>query len=80
MGRGMGRCRHGPGGATGGVLLATVFAKAASFGWSDGLMIIPTFAAASSICATGSLALARRAQREELLMSGGDRPNIDHTP
>jgi hypothetical protein len=30
------------------------------------VMIVPTFAAASAVCASGSLALARRAVRREL--------------
>jgi len=57
-------------GAGGGVLLAALFSKAASLEWGDVLMIVPTFAAASAVCASGSLALARRAQRREL--AGGE--------
>ena len=53
-------------GATGGVLLSALFAKAASLGLGDVLVIVPTFAAASAVCASGSLALARRAARQEL--------------
>ena len=53
-------------GAVGGVLLAALFARAASLGWGDILAIVPTFALASAACASGSLALARRAQRAEL--------------
>ena len=53
-------------GAVGGVLLAAVFAKAASLGWGDVLAIVPTFALASAVCASGSLAIARRAARREL--------------
>ncbi len=48
-------------GAAGGLLLSAAFAKAASLGWSDVLMIAPTFAVACAACASGSLALARRA-------------------
>ena len=48
-------------GAVGGVALSTVFAKAASFGWGELVTIAPTFALASAVCASGSLALARRA-------------------
>jgi hypothetical protein len=62
-------------GAMGGVLLAAVFARAASLDWGDVLMIVPTFAGASAICASASLALARRAERRELL--DGDRRNIE---
>jgi hypothetical protein len=53
-------------GAVGGVLLAALFARAASLGWGDILAIVPTFALASAACASGSLALARRAVRGEL--------------
>ena len=53
-------------GAAGGLLLATVFAKAASLEWGDVLLIAPTFAVACAVCASGSLALARRAARGEL--------------
>jgi hypothetical protein len=53
-------------GATGGLLLSAVFAKAASLGWGDVLAIAPTFALACAVCASGSLALARRAVGGEL--------------
>ena len=53
-------------GAIGGLLLSGVFAKAASLGWGDVLAIAPTFALASALCASGSLAVARRAVRREL--------------
>jgi len=53
-------------GATGGLLLAAVFAKAASLEWGDVVLIAPTFAVACAACASGSLALARRAVRGEL--------------
>ena len=53
-------------GATGGLLLSALFAKAASLGWGDVLAIAPTFALASAVCASGSLALARRATRREM--------------
>ena len=53
-------------GAAGGVVLSAIFAKAASLELGDVLMIVPTFAAASAVCASGSLALARRAARGEL--------------
>lgn len=57
-------------GATGGVLLGALFARAASLGWGDAVMIVPTFALASAVCASGALALARRAERHALV--GGD--------
>lgn len=59
-------------GAVGGLLVSVLVAKAASLGWGDVLALAPTLAAASAVCATGSLALARRAVRRELSESGGD--------
>ena len=53
-------------GAAGGVLLAGIFTRAASLSGADALVIAPTFAAACAICASGSLALARRAGMREL--------------
>ena len=47
-------------GAVGGLLLAAIFTRIASLSWGDVLAIAPTFAVASAICASGSLALARR--------------------
>ena len=59
-------------GAMGGLLLSALFAKAASLGWGDVLAIAPTFALACAVCASGSLAVARRAVRRELPDSRGD--------
>jgi hypothetical protein len=53
-------------GAVGGIVMSVFFARAASLGWGDLLMVGATFALASAVCATGSLALARRATRGEL--------------
>jgi hypothetical protein len=53
-------------GAVGGLLLSALFAKAASLEWGDVLAVAPTFALACGVCASGSLALARRAVRREL--------------
>lgn len=53
-------------GAAGGLLLSGVWASAASLGWGNALAVAPTFAIASAVCASGSLALARRAERREL--------------
>lgn len=61
-------------GATGGLLLAAFFARAASLGWSDILAVAPTFAVACAACASGSLALARRAVRRELPGAGSPGP------
>ena len=63
-------------GAVGGLLLSAVFAKAASLQWRDIAAIAPTFALASAACASGSLAIARRA-RTRLSFRGSalGRPN-----
>ncbi len=53
-------------GAAGGLLLSAVFSKAASLDWGDVLAIAPTFAVACAVCASGSLAVARRALGREL--------------
>ena len=53
-------------GAVGGLLLSAVFVRGASLGWGEVLAISTTFAVASAACASGSLALARRAVRREL--------------
>jgi hypothetical protein len=53
-------------GAAGGLLLSALFARAASLDLGDVLAIAPTFALASAACASGSLAVARRAMRREL--------------
>jgi hypothetical protein len=59
-------------GAMGGFLLSAIFTRAASLGWADALAIAPTFAVACAICASGSLALARRAGMRELPDNRGD--------
>lgn len=59
-------------GAVGGILLSAIFTRIASLGFGDVLAIVPTFAAASAICASGSLALARRARMVELPDNRGD--------
>lgn len=53
-------------GAVGGLLLSALFARGASLGLADVLVVVPVFALASASCASGSLALARRATRREL--------------
>ena len=68
-------------GAVGGLLLSAVFAKAASLDTGDVLAIVPTFAVACAACASGSLALARRAVRRELPDIRADAPDaelLDH--
>jgi len=59
-------------GALGGLLLSAVFAKAASLQWGDIAAVAPAFALASGICASGSLAVARRVTRRELLAADDD--------
>ncbi|HEV7387000.1 MAG TPA: hypothetical protein VGN73_00180 [Gemmatimonadaceae bacterium] len=59
-------------GAVGGFLLSALFARAASLGLGDVLVVAPTFALASAVCASGSLAMARRAERRDLLDSRGE--------
>ena len=59
-------------GAVGGFLLSAIFTRAASLGWADAMAIAPTFAIASAVCASGSLALARRAGMRELPDIRGD--------
>jgi len=58
-------------GAIGGVLLAAVLTRAGSLGWEGVLVLAPTLAVASSLCASGSLAIARRAARHELAEGRG---------
>jgi len=47
-------------GAAGGLVLSALFVRGASYGWGEILVISSTFALASAVCASGSLALARR--------------------
>lgn len=58
-------------GALGGLALSLVFAKVA-VGWKEILLIAPSFALASAVCAASSLALARRAVRGELPNASSD--------
>ena len=66
-------------GAVGGLLLAGLFAKAASLGWGDVLAVAPTFALASAVCASGSLALARGPARQELRDARPDTADAELT-
>ena len=59
-------------GAMGGLLLSALFAKAASLGWGDVLALAPTLAIVCAACASASLVLARRAERNELVDASGD--------
>ena len=66
-------------GAMGGLLLSALFARAASLGWGDVLAVAPTFALACAVCASGSLAMARRAVTRELPDSRGDTAEAELT-
>jgi len=66
-------------GAMGGLQLSALFAKAASLAWGDVLAIAPTFALASAVCASGSLAVARRALRQELPDIRADTAEVELT-
>src|SRR5215218_6030787 len=59
-------------GAVGGLLLSALFVRGASLGWGEVLAIAPTFALACAACASGSLAVARRATRQEFPDVGGN--------
>ena len=64
-------------GGVGGFLLSAIFTRAASLGWGDVLAIAPAFTLASAVCASGTLALARRAERRELSDGRGDRADAE---
>ena len=53
-------------GALSGLLLSALFARIASLGAGDVFVIAPTFVVACAVCASGSLALAKRADIREL--------------
>src|SRR5215475_270927 len=59
-------------GAVGGLLLSALFLRGTSAGWGEVLAISTTLATASAVCASGSLALARRGVSRELPDRGGD--------
>ena len=63
-------------GAVGGLVLGAIFARAISLGLGDALAIVPTFALASAACASGTLAVARRALRQELPALGEDAAEV----
>ena len=66
-------------GAVGGLLLSALFVRGASLGWGEVLAIPSTFALACAVCASGSLAVARRAARRELPDSRGDTTEAELT-
>ena len=66
-------------GALGGLLLSALLIRGASLGWGEVLAISTTFAGACAACASGSLALARRAVRRELPDFRGDSAEAELT-
>jgi len=66
-------------GAMGGLLLSALFAMRASLSWGEALAVAPAFALGSAVCASGSLAIARWAERRELSGSRGGSAEADHT-
>ena len=66
-------------GVMGGLLLSALFAKAGSLGWGDVLALAPTLAVASAVSAAGSLAMARRAVRQDLPDNRGSTAEVELT-
>ena len=64
-------------GAIGGILLSALFVRDASLSAGEVLAIATTFALTCAVCASGSLAVARRAVRRELPDSPGDAADAD---
>lgn len=61
-------------GAVGGVVFSGVFVAVAGLGGAALAVLAPVFAVASAACASGSLALARKADDQNLLDAGANRP------
>ena len=63
-------------GAASGILLSGIFVVGAALRggslWGEFLVFGPPLATASAVCAAGSLAIARRAERRELPAASGD--------
>jgi hypothetical protein len=70
-------------GALSGLLLSGIFVVAAALRgeslWGEFLVFGPPLAMASAVCAAGSLAMARRAERRELRGSSGDPAEAEPT-
>ena len=66
-------------GAVGGIVLSALWANAASLSGGELLAIAPSFALACAVCASGSLAVARRAVRRELPDSRGHTAEAELT-
>ena len=75
--------RFGGWGAVSGLLLSGIFVVAAALrgasGWGEFLVFGPPLVMASAVCAAGSLALARRAERRELPRPSGDLAEAELT-
>ena len=63
-------------GVAGGLLISGLFVRGAGYSLGEVVAISSTFALASAVCASGSLALARRAARLELPVPQGEL--LDH--
>ena len=70
-------------GAVSGLLLSGIFVVAAALrgetAWGEFLVFGPPLAMASAVCAAGSLAMARRAERRELRGRSGDPAEAELT-
>jgi len=70
-------------GAVSGLLLSGIFVVGAALRgealWGEFLVFGPVLAMASAVCAAGSLAVARRAERRELLGPSGDPAEAELT-
>jgi hypothetical protein len=70
-------------GVVSGLLLSGIFVVAAAVRgeslWGELLVFGPSLAMASAVCAAGSLAVARRAERRELSGPSGDRAEAELT-
>ena len=68
-------------GAVSGLLLAGIFVVGAALRgasmWGDFLLFGPALAIGGAVCASGSLALAKRAERRELSGPGGGRAEAE---
>jgi hypothetical protein len=69
--------RFAAAGAAGGLLLGALFVRGVPLRLTEVLAISTTFAVACAVCASGSLALARRVVRRELADRQGDIAEIE---